>query len=218
MARKAPYIRIYVFSGACPIDIDTIGAYDAGAADYAADWEDGQPPPDDLYAALTEYFRPGPTADIGCGSGRDTAWLAANGYDAVGIDASQGLLDEAARRHPGIGFLKDALPALPTLPDGAFANVLCETVIMHLPPAEAAAAARRLSTLLAPDGTLYLSWRVTSGQDVRDKAGRLYAAFDTALVRDALGDADRALKLLLDEEIVSASSGRVVHRLVVRKG
>jgi SAM-dependent methyltransferase len=201
-------------SGALPIDTDTIAAYDAGAADYAADWEDGQPPPDDLYAALTEFFRPGPSVDIGCGSGRDTAWLQAQGFRALGVDASAGLLAEAARRHPCVRFVRDTLPGLATLASGGFANVLCETVIMHLPAASAEAAVRRLADLLASGGTLYLSWRVTPEEDLRDKAGRLYAAFGTELVRGALAGLD----ILLDEEIVSASSGRIVHRIAARKG
>ena len=60
---------------------------------------------------------------------------------------------------------------------------------------------------------LYLSWRVTDGADLRDAHGRLYAAFDAALVRAELSTAT----LLLDEEVISASSGKKVHRLVARK-
>ena len=55
---------------------------------------------------------------------------------------------------------------------------------------------------------------VTDGTDVRDAHGRLYAAFDVALVRDELA---AAATLLLDEEVVSASSGKKIHWLVVRK-
>jgi SAM-dependent methyltransferase len=197
-----------------PADADTIRAYDKDAAAFARDWEDNQPAPDDLYAALMEHFRPGPTADIGCGSGRDAAWLAARGFDVIGVDASAGLLAEAARRHPEVRFVHDTLPALAMLEAGAYANMLCETVLMHLPPDDAIAAARRLAALLAPGGTLYLSWRVTEAADARDKTGRLYAAFEAQAVKDALD----GLELLADERIVSASSGRVVHRLVARRG
>ena len=47
----------------------------------------------------------------------------------------------------------------------------------------------------------------------RDAQGRLYAAFDAALVLAELKPAT----VLLDEETVSASSGKKVHRLVVKK-
>ena len=43
----------------------------------------GEQEPADIYALFRQYFRPSLTADIGSGSGRDAAWLTANGYPAV---------------------------------------------------------------------------------------------------------------------------------------
>jgi hypothetical protein len=57
--------------------------------------------------------------------------------------------------------------------------------------------------ILAPGGTLYLSWRVTADVDQRDAHGRLYGAFDADLVRGQSAGA-----VLLDEEVVSASSAK----------
>jgi SAM-dependent methyltransferase len=193
-------------------DIATIAAYDADAANFAEDWET-QPPPTDLHDAVRHFFQPGPTADIGCGSGRDTAWLAANGFSATGFDASEGLLGEARRRHPGIRFVQATLPELTGVADASFTNVLCETVIMHLPPEHVTAAVRKMIALLIPGGTLYLSWRVTENKDRRDEHGRLYAAFDPDLVLQGLAHT----QYLLDEQRVSASSGKIIRRIVVRK-
>jgi SAM-dependent methyltransferase len=106
-----------------------------------------------------------------------------------------------------------ALPQLETVARDAFDNVLCETVIMHLTPDEIAAAVRALVSLLKPNGVLYLSWRVTRHAGQRDDSGRLYAAFDPARVRDAL----QGTTMLLDEEVVSASSGKAIHRMVLRR-
>ena len=196
------------------MDDKTIRIYDTGAAGFAAEWEDEQDPPDDLRAAVDAYFRPGATVDIGCGSGRDSAWLNAQGFDVVGIDASRGLIEEASRRHPGVKFECDTLPGLESLDIGAYANVLCETVIMHMPEVEALASVRRLAAPLAPGGALYLSWRVvTEGIDRRDDQGRLYASFEVDAVKTAL--AGHAIEL--DERIVSASSRKIVHRLVARR-
>ncbi|MCW2603919.1 MAG: Methyltransferase type 11 [Pseudonocardiales bacterium] len=189
----------------------TLLAYDTDARTYADEWHD-QPPPTDLHAVVREFFAPGPTADIGCGSGRDTAWLSANGYPATGYDASTGLLDEARRRYPALQFLDAVLPELDEVEPASFANVLCETVIMHLPPADVAPSVRRMLDLLRPGGTLYLSWRVTPGADRRDENGRLYAAFDASVVLDELAGA----QILHDEETVSASSVKIIHRLIAR--
>jgi SAM-dependent methyltransferase len=195
------------------MDRTTLDAYDAHAAEYAQDWLD-QPPPDDMYALLERHFAPGPTADVGCGAGRDTAWLASRGFDATGYDASAALLDEARRRHPGLRFEQAALPELAGVPAGAFGNVLCETVIMHLEPAEAFASAARLAGLLRPGGTLYLSWRVNADVSSRDARGRLYTVLDAARVRAAFGD---AIEVLDEHETVSESSGKRVHRLIARR-
>jgi len=195
------------------VDRQTIAAYEADAAAYAREWH-AQPAPADLHAVVRRFFRPaGRTADIGCGSGREVAFLAANGFDAVGYDASDALLEQARVRYPRLAFTAAVLPELDGLPDSAFDNVLCETVIMHLPHGDIAPAVRRLRAILKRNGILYLSWRVTDGADQRDTHGRLYTAFDGALVRQALEGA----AVLLDEEVVSASSGKRIHRIVVRK-
>lgn len=194
-------------------DSATLSAYDTAAAAFARDWHD-QPPPSDLHAIVKRFFAEGTVADIGCGSGREVAWLATNGFSAQGFDASEGLLAEARRRYPQLAFSQAALPDLSGIAPKSFDNVLCETVIMHLERAAVAPSVRRLLDIVKPDGVLYLSWRVTADADQRDKQGRLYAAFDAALVRAALSGAS----LLLDEEVVSASSGKIIHRIVARRG
>ena len=93
------------------MDPTTLAAYDAAAATFAQDWH-GQPAPTDLHALIRRYFTPGRTADIGCGSGREVAWLHANGYPAVGYDPSEGLLGEARARYPDLAFKSAALPEL----------------------------------------------------------------------------------------------------------
>ncbi len=193
-------------------DPQTLAAYNRAPQTYADDWA-SQPPPSDLHACVRRFFSPGRTADIGCGSGRDTAFRAAEGFDAEGFDVSEGLLTEARRRYPHLSFTQATLPELAGLPPGAYANILCETVIMHLPHAAIAPAVRRMVDLLAPAGTLYLSWRVTEGEDRRDEAGRLYAAFPPALVHDAL----TGTAILHDEEVGSLSSGKLIRRLIARK-
>lgn len=194
------------------MDRATLAAYDTAAADYAKDWHD-QPPPADLHALVRLYFKKGATADIGCGSGREVGWLNANSYPAVGYDASQGLLKEARHRYPKAKFASAVLPALAPIAPATFDNVLCETVLMHLPVNEIAPAVRRLIDIVKPGGILYLSWRVTRGADERDQNARLYSAFDADFVRNELRDAT----ILLDEEVVSASSRKLIHRLVAKK-
>jgi SAM-dependent methyltransferase len=194
------------------MDRKTLAAYDHDAAAFAKDWHE-QPAPVDLQDIVTRFFiKNGATADIGCGSGREVAWLNANGFPAEGFDASEGLLTEARSRYPHLRFTHAELPELRGIAASSFDNVLCETVIMHLDSTLIAPSVRRMLDLTKPGGIFYLSWRVTDGADLRDAHGRLYAAFDAALVR-----ADLAAATLLDEEVVSASSNKKIHRLVVRR-
>jgi len=195
------------------MDRSTLAAYDKDAAAFARDWHD-QPPPVDLHEIVKRFFvANGVTADIGCGSGREVAWLNANGFPARGFDASDGLLAEARRRHRILDFTHAELPGLNGIAAKTYDNVLCETVIMHLDHAQIAPSVRRLLEIVKPGGILYLSWRVTEGQSQRDKQDRLYAAFESSLVRSELTTATT----LLDEERISASSGKRIHRIVVRK-
>ena len=193
------------------MDRPTLAAYDRDAAAFAKDWHE-QPPPVDLHEIFQRFFIPGgATADIGCGSGREVAWLNANGFPARGFDASEGLLTEARTRYPQFEFAHAELPDLAGIAAGPFDNVLCETVIMHLDRALIAPSVRCLLEIVKPGGVLYLSWRVTEGEDQRDKHERLYAAFEPSLVRSELA----AATTLLDEDVVSASSGKRICRLVV---
>lgn len=72
----------------------------------------------------------------------------------------------------------------------------------------------RLRTSVAARGTLYLSWRVTTGDALRDGRGRLYEVVDAERVHAALGD---ACDVLFEHEQTSESSGKRVHRLVARR-
>ena len=195
------------------MDRQTLAAYDKDAAAFAADWHE-QPPPVDLHEVVKRFFvAGGTTADIGCGSGREVAWLNANGFPARGFDASIGLLAEARARYPQFDFAQAELPGLGGVAANTFDNVLCETVIMHLDRAQIAPSVRRMFEIVKPGGVFYLSWRVTEGEDQRDKHARLYAAFEPSTVRAEL----TAATVLLDEQRISASSGKKIARLVVRK-
>lgn len=194
------------------MDTKTLRAYDQNAAAFAKDWHE-QPPATDMHSLIRKYFRPGRTADVGCGSGRDTAWLCTNGFPSVGFEPSKGLLAEARQRYPQVDFQVAALPELDGVPDCSFANVLCETVIMHMEAGLILPSVRKLLDILEPEGNLYLSWRVTAQGDRRDEHGRLYAAFDPKLVLDALSNAI----VVLDEQVVSASSSKTIRRIIARK-
>jgi SAM-dependent methyltransferase len=192
------------------MDKATLAAYNSDAPAFVRRWL-GEPEPADMYALFRRFFRPGPTADIGSGSGRDAAWLTANGFPTTGYDVSDGLLAEARARFPHIAFKKAALPDLAGVPDRHFDNVCCETVLMHLPREEIEPAVTRMLDILKPGGVLYLSFRITRDADHREADGRLFTAGVGGEVRRAL-----ARRAILFDGTVPRARGGTIQRLVAR--
>lgn len=99
--------------------------------------------------------------DVGAGSGRDAAALAARGYIVTAVEPSEGLRREALRRHVAsqVSWMDDALPHLVKLGRQQFAFILVSAVWMHIAPQDRPTAMRRLSELLSSDGHILLSLR-----------------------------------------------------------
>jgi SAM-dependent methyltransferase len=194
------------------MDKTTLDVYDSTAPAFVQRWL-AEEEPADVYALFRQFFRPGLTADIGSGSGRDAAWLTANGFPAIGYDLSDGLLAQARARFPHIDFKKSALPELSGVPARHFDNVACETVLMHLPHAEIAPAVARMIEILKPGGIIYMSFRITENADHREKDGRLFTANVGEQVRGAL-----AGQTILLDETVERRPGVMLQRLIARVG
>jgi SAM-dependent methyltransferase len=98
-------------------------------------------------------------ADIGCGTGTVSCWLAARvgtTGTVVGVDVSAAQLDVARRRAEDLGLtqlrLQQADAGETGLPRASFDLVYCRFVLCHLPQPERAL--REMHALLKPDGVL----------------------------------------------------------------
>lgn len=102
-------------------DIERVSAsYDAVALRYAEEIGDelrGKPVDRALYGCLAELVRDLGTgkavADVGCGPGHVTRYLADLGLTARGVDASPGMIEVARRRHPDLTFEVGTFADLP---------------------------------------------------------------------------------------------------------
>jgi SAM-dependent methyltransferase len=193
------------------MDKTTLDVYDSAAPAFVQRWLSEQPA--DMYVLFRRFFRPGLTADIGSGSGRDVVWLTANGYPAIGYDVSEGLLAQACARFPDLEFRKAALPELSGVPARHFDNVVCETVIMHLPREEIEPAVARMLEILKPGGVIYLSFRITENADHREQDGRLFTAYVGDHVRRALAGHE-----ILFDATVPRAAGGTIQRFIARAG
>ena len=131
---------------------------------------------------------PGFACDIGAGSGRDSNWLAARGWEVVAVEPSA-LRDRAARdSHQRVVWMNDALPDLRTLRalGRRFHLILLSAVWMHVAPKGRERAFRILSELLDPSGLLVITLRL--GGDAAENAAR---GFHDTSAEELIGYANR---------------------------
>jgi len=115
--------------------------------------------------------RRGLILDVGAGTGRDAAGLAAAGYDVVAVEPSASMLREGSSRHANarIRWLDDRLPALDaTHRTGlAFDLILLSGVWQHVAPGDRPRAFRKLIRLLSPGGVLAITLRIGAADPER---------------------------------------------------
>jgi len=93
--------------------------------------------------------------EVGCGAGRDMAWLEAQGTVVTGVDLSPGMLAEARRLVCG-PLLEMDMRHL-NIPDSASGGIWCMASLLHLPKAEAPRALAEMRRVLVPAGVLALT-------------------------------------------------------------
>jgi SAM-dependent methyltransferase len=106
---------------------------------------------------------PSDMLDIGAGTGRDAAALAAMGHRVVAAEPTAALRDRAMLLHPSprIEWIDDALPHLPRLVGRGdrFDVAMLTAVWIHLDAEQRRQAMPTVARLLRPDGVLCLTLR-----------------------------------------------------------
>ena len=134
----------------------TRAAYDQIAARYA---QANAAMPTELEVAAARFCQlVGPGAwvlDLGCGAGRDMAWLERLGLNVIGVDYSSGMLAQALVQTNGPLLLMDLRHL--GLRDLQFQGVWCCASLLHLPKSEVPQTLAEMRRVLAPGGVLFLS-------------------------------------------------------------
>lgn len=106
---------------------------------------------------------PARVLDIGAGTGRDAAALAASGHSVLAVEPTPEMRAHARRLHPSpaIEWLDDSLPELARVRERGehFQLVMMTAVWMHLDEAQRARAMACVAGLVAPGGLVTLSLR-----------------------------------------------------------
>lgn len=116
----------------------------------------------EVHANVLHLLPPPPARvlDIGAGTGRDAAALAALGHAVTAVERTAALRLGAQRLHPSpsIRWLDDHLPDLASV-GGSFDAVLLTAVWMHLDEAERARAMSVVAALVTAGGVLTMTLR-----------------------------------------------------------
>jgi len=163
----------------------TLGHYNTNAEAIAERYESVQSPIVDFVIQSTNLG--GSVLDVGCGSGRDLAELAALDFNVYGVDASVRLLKLAANYHPELAecLCAASLPKLESIRGNVFDCVLCSAVLMHIPDSLLSESFASLVELVSDDGVLILSVcgeRADLDTNRRDKGGRQFNVHSPELI------------------------------------
>jgi SAM-dependent methyltransferase len=105
-----------------------------------------------LIFSVLERARPRKILDFGCGAGWLSKILLAKGYDVIGIDASDALINSAVKSCQEGRFIVGDCMNMP-FADGVFDCVIGSAILHHLETARALAECRRVTS---PGGVLML--------------------------------------------------------------
>jgi len=137
-------------------------SYDAVAAGYDAamhDELDHKPLDRAVLQGFLDVVGDGVVADVGCGPGQVTGFLAARHRRVVGIDLAPLMLVVARKRRADLPVLAASMLQLP-FADGALAGVAAMYSIIHLDSAGRSAACGELARVLRPGGHLLVAFHV----------------------------------------------------------
>jgi SAM-dependent methyltransferase len=139
-------------------------AYDAVARPYYDQLGNelaGKPLDRAVLRAFTELVGDGTIADVGCGPGHVTRFLATQNSHVVGIDISRGMIAVAREHAPALAFAVGSMLQLPVA-DGAWSGILALYSIIHLTAGDRARACREFARAVRPGGGLLAAFHVDS--------------------------------------------------------
>lgn len=160
------------------MDIQTLGYYSANANEIARRYESAT---SSLVCRFSNAFTSGGRIlDIGCGSGRDLAELAHQGFQPYGMDGTPEFVQLAQEFHPELKgrIVQGVLPDSVVPFGGDFDGVLCSAVLMHIESRYLPDVVAFIKCCIKPGGQLLYSVpskrldAISAGN--RDAAGRLF--------------------------------------------
>lgn len=167
------------------------------------------------YQAFVKYLSPGcRILDLGCGSGRDSAYFSSCGFVATAVDGSAELCRRVKANY-GIDAICMNFEDLSFT--SAFDGVWACASLLHVKKADMPSVLRRVSASLKPGGVLYASFKY--GSEERVVNGRFFNDY-TETDLDVLLPSENRLALLeywITEDVRPDRSGERWLNWIARK-
>jgi SAM-dependent methyltransferase len=122
------------------------------------------------FAEVVRVAGRGPVADLGCGPGKVTAYLAELGVSVFGIDLAPKMIELARQAHPGMTFRVGSMTALP-VGDDELGGILAYYSVHHTPPESLPVVFAEFRRTLAPGGHLMMAGYVGDDELLRPTQG-----------------------------------------------
>lgn len=138
------------------VDDATIAAYEAGAAKYAQTRPLAATSVKRAAAFVAAATAVGPVVDLGCGPGDYLALLDAAPRGAIGLDATQAMLDHAGRNAPAVPVCRGDLE-YPPFPRRSLGGIWARYSLVHLAATAMSGALPRLREAMSDRAPLAMS-------------------------------------------------------------
>ena len=141
---------------------DLIEKYNKSAEEYAKS-QAGTESNADLNKLKSLLNSGNKVIDVGCAAGRDTRILKDMGFEVIGVDLAEKLLEIARKNNPDIEFAVADMRDLP-FENSSFYAVWASAILHHLDKSEMPQALEEFLRVLIPGGILYIYTKVGEGR------------------------------------------------------
>ena len=134
------------------------------AKDHAGDtwWQAGTD-------EFLRFLKPGMSIlDIGCGPGIKTDHMQKKGFDVLGTDFSESMIDVAKRKYPNSKFEVLDVYHLDQYPK-TFDAVFAQAVLLHIPKSDIMGILKAIKTKINLDGFLYIAVKAVNESGIEEE-------------------------------------------------
>jgi SAM-dependent methyltransferase len=121
--------------------------------------------------------------ELGCGSGRESAWMLAQGLD---VHPTDGVAEMAAEASVRLGIPVSVLPFDQIEAVAAYDGVWANACLLHVPRVDLPGILRRIRRAMTPGAVFYASYKAGGGEGT-DRFGRYFNYPDEGFLRTAYG-------------------------------